>query len=102
MGAPDPLPTVVNQTAFEYTSTRSMFTMDVDGKVSMNLTFLSPITPTDLDRQSLPFSYVDVVAYSADGSNHDVQLYTDITAGMFDKYDIVDQPLILPSRMGIR
>ena len=51
------------------------------GAVMMNITFLSPIFPTDLKRQSLPFSYVDVSVSSADGSPHDVQLYTDVTAG---------------------
>ena len=54
--------------------------MSVAGAVSMNITFLSPLFPTDYKRQSLPFSYVDVTVSSADGSSHDVQLYTDITA----------------------
>lgn len=80
MGAPAPLPTVVTQTSFEYTSTRSTFVMDVAGLVEMNITFLSPVTPTDLMRQSLTFSYVDVSVTSTDGAAHDVQLYTDITA----------------------
>ena len=75
------LPTTVTQTAFEYTSTRSTFIMSVAGAVEMNITFLSPVTPTDLKRQSLPFSYVDVVVTSIDGNTHDVELYTDITAG---------------------
>ena len=55
--------------------------MDVAGVVEMNITFLSPITPTDLKRQSLIFSYVDISVTSTDGAAHDVQLYTDITAG---------------------
>ncbi|CAF9939885.1 MAG: hypothetical protein HETSPECPRED_002085 [Heterodermia speciosa] len=50
------------------------------GAVDMNITFLSPLTPTDLKRQSLPFSYVNVAVSSADGKPHDVELYTDITA----------------------
>ena len=82
MGNPNPLPSVVNQTSFEYTATRSIFAMDVAGIVTMNITFLSPVFPTDLKRQSLPFSYVDVSVLSSDGKPHDVQLYTDITAGM--------------------
>ncbi len=81
MGAPSPSPTLVTQTSFEYTSTRSTFVMDVAGVVEMNITFLSPITPTDLMRQSLVFSYVDVSVTSTDGAAHDVQLYTDLTAG---------------------
>ena len=85
MGAPYPLPTTVTQLAFEYTSTRSTFLMSVAGVVEMNITFLSPVTPTDLKRQSLPFSYVDVAVASTDGKTHDVQLYTDITAGTLSK-----------------
>ena len=81
MGAPAPSPTIVTQIAFEYTSTRSTFIMDVAGLVEMNITFLSPINPTDLKRQSLIFSYLDVSVTSTDGATHDVQLYTDITAG---------------------
>jgi Domain of unknown function (DUF5127) len=71
----------VNQTSYTYTSTRSIFTMDVGGLVQMNITFLSPITPDDFQRQSLPFSYVDVAVSSLDGKSHSVQLYTDISAG---------------------
>lgn len=55
--------------------------MDVAGVMEMNITFLSTITPTDLMRQSLTFSYVDVSVTSTDGAAHDVQLYTDLTAG---------------------
>ena len=83
MGAPSVVPTLVSQMLFEYTSTRSTFVMDVDGLVTMNITFLSPVNPNDFKRQSLPFSYIDVVVSSADGSAHDVQLYTDITAGEY-------------------
>lgn len=70
-----------NQVAFEYTSTKSIFTIEVDSKVSMNITFLSPVEPTDLERQSLTFSYLEVEVQTMDGKEHDVQLYTDISAG---------------------
>ncbi|KAI1194718.1 glutaminase GtaA [Nemania serpens] len=69
----------VDQTEFSYTSTRSNFVMSVGGKVGMNITFLSPVTPNDLKRQSLTFSYLDVGVYSIDGANHDVQLYADVS-----------------------
>ncbi len=69
------------QTALEYTSTRSIFTLDVGGVVEMTVTFLSPVTPDELLRSSLPYSYLDVAVASADGDSHDVQLYTDISAG---------------------
>ena len=81
MGNPSPLPPVVNQTSFEYTATRSIFVL-VAGAVNLNVTFLSPVFPTDLKRQSLPFSYVDVRVSSSDGGSHDVELYTDITSGV--------------------
>ena len=80
MGAPVG-PALVSQTSYEYTSTQSIFTMDVAGLVQMNITFLSPITPDDMERQSLIFSYLDVSVESSDGASHDVQLYTDISAG---------------------
>lgn len=71
----------VNQTGFEYTSTKTIFTMNVLNKVEMNITFMSPITPTDLKRQSLVFSYLNVDVSSLDGHKHNVQVYADISAG---------------------
>jgi hypothetical protein len=73
----------VNQTAYEYTSTKSVFTMHVGDMVEMKITFLSPITPNDLRRQSLVFSYLDVSITSLDGQSHSVQVYADISAGEF-------------------
>lgn len=81
MGNPAEAPQLVTQTAFEYTSTRSVFTMNVAGKVEMNITFMSPITPGDQKRQSLIFSYMDVAVQSLDGAAHDIQLYSDVSAG---------------------
>ncbi|KAI1362352.1 glutaminase GtaA [Xylaria arbuscula] len=69
----------VDQTEFSYTSTRSNFVMNVGDKVEMNITFLSPVTPNDLKRQSLTFSYLDVDVHSLDGDSHDVQLYADVS-----------------------
>ncbi|KKA18490.1 glutaminase, partial [Rasamsonia emersonii CBS 393.64] len=78
MGAPGPQ--AVNQTAYEYTTTKSIFTFNVDDLVEMTVTFLSPITPNDFKRQSLIFSYLNVDVKSLDGNTHDVQLYADISA----------------------
>ncbi|KAI9695264.1 MAG: hypothetical protein M1820_008783 [Bogoriella megaspora] len=82
MGAP--LPGVAdvqlaNQTSYTYTSTKSIFSLDA-GPVTLNVTFLSPIYPNDIKRQSIISSYVDVAVESNDGNSHDVQLYTDISA----------------------
>lgn len=72
-------PALVTQTSFEYTSTQSIFTFDVDGKVTLTATFLSPVHPDDLLLQSLQFSYVQLSVESADGAAHTVQLYSDIS-----------------------
>lgn len=73
---------MVTQTAFEYTSTKSIFTMDVESKVKMTIIFTSPLTPDDFKRQSLVFSYMEVLVESSDGLPHRVQLYSDISAGI--------------------
>lgn len=99
LGDPAPLPTVVNQTAFSYTSTRSIFTMNVDGKIGMNITFLSPVTPTDMLRQSVPVSYMNVAVYSIDGNQHDVQLYSDVSAGKPSRVFSGRARLTISSRM---
>ncbi|KAK8083629.1 hypothetical protein PG996_002410 [Apiospora saccharicola] len=79
MGAAANGPAAVDQTEFSYTSTRSTFIMSAGGKVGMNITFMSPVTPNDLKRQSLTFSYLEVAVHSLDGSTHDVEIYTDIS-----------------------
>ncbi|KAM0716266.1 hypothetical protein Q7P37_007711 [Cladosporium fusiforme] len=80
MGDPTGIDLYANQSAFEYTSTRSIFTMQVGGSVELKATFLSPVVPDDLMRSSLPYSYLDVEVKSVDGKEHDLQLYTDISA----------------------
>jgi len=83
MGNPNPLPPIVNQTVFSYTSTRSIFTLNAGG-VALNVTFTSPVTPDDLLRQSFPITYMSVDVQSADGNKHTVQLYTDVSAGVLE------------------
>lgn len=82
LGAQQVASDLANQTAYEYTSSKSIFTIDVDDKVTIKASFISPLTPKDLKRQSLIASYLNVEVVSKDGSDHDVQLYTDISAGM--------------------
>ncbi|KAK4194579.1 hypothetical protein QBC40DRAFT_319021 [Triangularia verruculosa] len=77
-GAPGPGP--VDQLSMEYTSTKSIFTFDVAQKVKLTVTFLSPVYPDDMQRQSLQFSYVTVTAKSSDGASHKVQVYMDVSA----------------------
>ncbi|TDL21981.1 hypothetical protein BD410DRAFT_723660 [Rickenella mellea] len=73
------LPHVANQTAAIITPTQTSFILQA-GPVNVNSTFLSPIEPTDLVRQSMPFTYLYVDVTSADGQPHSVQLYSDISA----------------------
>jgi len=55
--------------------------MNVAGKVSMNVTFISPVTPTDLKRQSIVGTYLSVTVVAVDGATHAVQLYADTSGG---------------------
>ncbi|KAF8874080.1 hypothetical protein BD779DRAFT_1678882 [Infundibulicybe gibba] len=48
--------------------------------MEVEVTFLSPIEPADLVRQSFPFTYMYLTANATDGANHSVQLYSDISA----------------------
>jgi hypothetical protein len=80
MGAPSVngiSPPTVQQNNFEYTSTRSTFMLNVAGKVALNVTFMNPISPTDLKRQSIIGTYLSVTVWAIDGYTHSVQIYTD-------------------------
>ena len=90
------VPPSVTQESFEFTSLRSTFIMNVAGVVSMNVSFLSPITPTDLMRQSVIGSYLSVTVASIDGGTHSVQLYADTAAGKFYTHDLQFDSDIVP------
>ncbi len=44
------------------------------------LSYLPVFQPSDLVKQSIPFSYLSLTAASNDGKSHSVQIYTDISA----------------------
>jgi len=71
-----------SQTSVNYTSTRSIFSMNVGPAVTLEIEFLSPVVPTDLKRMSLVSSYMNVKAISKDGKAHNVVVYSDVSAGM--------------------
>ncbi|KAK0246464.1 DUF1793-domain-containing protein [Armillaria nabsnona] len=71
--------THTNLTSFEVTPTRTILSIHAN-TTNVNVTFLSPIEPSDLVLQSLPFSYVYMDVESNDGQEHSIQLYSDITA----------------------
>jgi hypothetical protein len=75
-------PTHVDQESVEFTSQRTTFIMNVAGKVSMNVTFISPVQPNDLKRQSIVGTYLEVGVKSLDAAGHRVQIYVDTSAGM--------------------
>ncbi|EJC98591.1 DUF1793-domain-containing protein [Fomitiporia mediterranea MF3/22] len=73
------IPTVnANQTAVEFTATRTSFIFTA-GPMQINASFLSPVEPTDLVRQSMPYSYLSISASSTDGNSHSLRLYSDIS-----------------------
>ncbi|KAK4046295.1 hypothetical protein OIV83_006169 [Microbotryomycetes sp. JL201] len=65
------------QTAFEYTATRSTFFFKASN-VSFAVEFLSPVTPHDYVRMSLPLSYMSVKVDPRALKHHNVAIYTDI------------------------
>ncbi|KAF9057677.1 DUF1793-domain-containing protein [Panaeolus papilionaceus] len=67
------------QKSSKFTSTQSIFVLSA-GPVDITVTFLSPVEPQDLVKQSTPFSYMAVSAASTDGAAHSVQVYSDISA----------------------
>ncbi len=73
------VPNSMTQTSVQLTATRSIFTFTAAG-VTLTVTFFSPVEPTDLQRQSVPLSYVTVRAASADGGSHTVDVHLDVSA----------------------
>ena len=71
------------QEAFDYTSTRSTFYLKIKDALRMEVEFLTPIDPNDLQRLSIPASYLKVTIRSMDGQAHRVKLYADISYGEF-------------------
>ncbi|MFS4092231.1 glutaminase domain-containing protein [Streptomyces sp. AF1A] len=82
LGAPNvpdhPLSRGAVQRSLTLTATRSRFVFEAGG-AQLTLTFLSPVEPGDLRRQSMPLSYVIADVRSSDGGAHDVSLYLDIS-----------------------
>jgi hypothetical protein len=74
-----PALSTMTQTSLQVTGTRSVYTL-TGGGVTLTVTFLSPVDPADLRRQSVPFGYVSIQAASADGRAHSVDLHFDVSA----------------------
>ncbi|KAJ7228524.1 hypothetical protein GGX14DRAFT_554614 [Mycena pura] len=82
LGAPNVPSVTFNkavQKSSKFTSTQSIFVLSA-GPVDLTVTVLSPVEPTDLVKQSIPFSYMAVSAAATDHKAHSVQVYSDISA----------------------
>ncbi|WP_333771101.1 glutaminase domain-containing protein [Streptomyces sp. IBSBF 2435] len=68
----------MQQTSLQLTATRSVYTL-TGGGVALTVTFFSPVDLGNLQRQSVPLSYVTVQAASADGRAHAVDVHLDVS-----------------------
>jgi len=68
----------MTQTSLYVTPTQSVYRL-TGGGVTVTVDFLSPVEPSDLRRLSVPFGYVFATARSADGRQHAVSLYFDMS-----------------------
>ena len=68
----------MRQLSVTTTSTKSEFVLQAAG-VELTVSFLSPVEPGDLRRQSQPLSYISATARSIDGAAHKVAVYFDIS-----------------------
>ena len=67
---------VQNKVALSATQTSYSFTC---GPVDLNLQFVSPLLPDDLDLLSRPVNYINYEVASNDGKKHEVQIYFEAT-----------------------
>jgi hypothetical protein len=80
----------LNQTAFDLTPTRTMYTFE-GGGIRLELTFLTPALSGDLDILSRPATYVIWTVRSIDSRSHDVSIYLD--ASSLIAVNTPDQPV---------
>ncbi len=66
----------IQQTGFEITATRTTYHFEEHG-IRLDVNFLSPLLPNDLDLMSRPISYVTMTVATTDGAPHKVQLLFD-------------------------
>ncbi|ORY78924.1 glutaminase GtaA [Leucosporidium creatinivorum] len=71
---------IANQTGFGYTATQSIFSFEARG-VAFKVIFLSPVTPHDYVRASLPLSFLSVEVDPKVLKKHRISVYSDINGG---------------------
>jgi hypothetical protein len=92
MGRERPNIAVIHQDRVEVLPTRTLYDFSGAG-IKLNLTFLTPALPKDLDILARPVTYLDWTVSSSDGSAHSVQLYFDASNEVV--VNTPDQPVIL-------
>ena len=78
MGANDAVP-AIEQTDLRVLATSSKYTFTSD-KVILTVRFTSPLLLEDLSLVSRPATYIDFEVRSADGAEHEVEIYFDMSA----------------------
>ncbi|MEU4087079.1 glutaminase domain-containing protein [Streptomyces aureus] len=68
----------MQQVSLQLTATRSIYTL-TGGGVTLTVTFFSPVDLDNLQRQSVPLSYVTVRAAANDGRSHSVDVHVDVS-----------------------
>jgi hypothetical protein len=69
----------MKQTGFKLTPTRTIYSFEANG-IHLDLTFLTPALPQDLNVLSRPLTYIIWDVRAIDGREHDVRLYLDATS----------------------
>jgi len=75
----NPPPDAMQQVSVQVLPTRTIYQF-VDAGISLNVTFMTPLIPTDYDLLSRPVTYITFDVASLDGKQHNVQIYYDNTA----------------------
>lgn len=63
----------VKQVALDITPTRTIYHFEQDG-IGLEVRFLSPLLPSDLDVLSRPISYITIAVSALDGGQHQVEI----------------------------
>ena len=82
--------TAMPQTAVEVLPTRTIYTFAGAG-IRLDLTFLTPALPDDLDVLSRPVTYIDWKVSATDSAQHQVQIYLDANADL--TVNTADEPV---------
>lgn len=80
-GFVEPALPAMKQVSFNLTPTRTIYGFEADG-VQLDLTFLTPALPDDLDVLARPLTYVVWDARATDGKQHQVKVYLDANSAL--------------------